>query len=271
MDYLQLSYVQVGFASLLILVNAAISIWLRLGLERSLLVASFRTIVQLLLIGLILQWVFQFDQWYVVIGILMIMTMIAGVTAVQRNDRRYPGIWLDTILSVWVSSWAITAFALLIVLNGIDKWYQPQYAIPLMGMMLGNTLNGISVGLSTFTETAYTRNDEIETMLTLGATRWEAISGPIRHALQTGMTPIINSMMIVGLVSLPGMMTGQLLAGVEPSEAVKYQIAIMFLVASATALGTAGAVLLSFRRLFTIDHQFLRSLLQSKRTASRNA
>ncbi len=85
------------------------------------------------------------------------------------------------------------------------------------------------------------------------------------------MTPIINSMMIVGLVSLPGMMTGQLLAGVEPSEAVKYQIAIMFLVASATALGTAGAVLLSFRRLFTIDHQFLRSLLQSKRTAPRNA
>ena len=140
MDYLQLSYVQVGFASLLILVNAAISIWLRLGLERSLLVASLRTIVQLLLIGLILQWVFQFDQWYVVIGILVIMTMIAGVTAVQRNDRRYPGIWLDTILSVWVSSWAITAFALFIVLNGIDPWYQPQYAIPLMGMMLGRKL-----------------------------------------------------------------------------------------------------------------------------------
>lgn len=269
MDYLQLSYVQVGFATLLILVNAGISVWLRLGMERSLLIASFRTIVQLLLIGLILQWVFQIDQWYVVIGILGVMTLIAGITAVQRNQRRYPGIWLDTILSVWVSSWAITAFALLVVLNGIDHWYQPQYAIPLLGMMLGNTLNGISVGLSTFTETAYKRHDEIETMLTLGATRWEAIAGPIRHALQTGMTPIINSMMIVGLVSLPGMMTGQLLAGVEPAEAVKYQIAIMFLVASATALGTAGSVLLSFRRLFTPDHQFLRAQLQARKPAGR--
>lgn len=262
MDYLKLSYLHVGYASLLILVNAGISIWLKLRLERSLLIASIRTVTQLLLIGWILQWVFQCEQWYVVLGILAVMTLIAGLTAVQRNERRYQGIWLDTLLAVWISSWSVTAFGLFIVLNGIDKWYQPQYAVPLLGMILGNTLNGISVGLSTFTENAYRRNEEIETMLCLGATRWEAISGPIRRALTTGMTPIINSMMIVGIVSLPGMMTGQLLAGTEPADAVKYQIAIMFLIASATALGTVGAVLLSYRRLFTADHQLLKSRLQ---------
>ena len=264
MDYLQLNYWQVAAAALLIVINGCLSLWLRLGLERSLLIASVRTVIQLLLIGFILQWVFQFDRWYVVVGILLLMTSVAAVTAVQQSVRRYRGIWWDTFLSVWVSSWMICAYGLLIVLNGIDKWYQPQYAIPLMGMILGNTLNGISIGLSTFTESAYKGYEEIETLLTLGADRWEAVGGPLRHAMTTGMTPIVNSMMIVGLVSLPGMMTGQLLAGVEPEQAVKYQIAIMFLIASATALGTTAAVLLSFRRIFNSRHQFLRFLLKSR-------
>ena len=263
MEYLKLTYFQVGVAALLVVINGAISVWLRLGLERSLFVAAIRMVVQLFLLGLILQWVFNLDRWYIVLLIAAVMTTIAGVTAVQRNRRRYKGIWLDTLLSVWISSWFVTSFALFFVVTGIDKWYQPQYLIPLLGMVLGNTLNGISVGLSTFTESAYTRTDEIETMLSLGATRWEACELPIRHALRTGMTPIINSMMVVGLVSLPGMMTGQLLAGTEPAEAVKYQVVIIFLIASATALGTTGAVLLSFRRLFNADHQFLRSKLQA--------
>lgn len=263
MEYLKLTYFQVAMAALLVVINGGISVWLRLGLERSLLVASVRMVVQLLLLGLVLQWVFNLDRWYIVLLIAAVMTTIAGVTAVQRNRRRYKGIWLDTILSVWLSSWLVTAFALFFVVTGIDRWYQPQYLIPLLGMVLGNTLNGISVGLSTFTESAHTRHGEIEAMLSLGATRWEACESTVRHALRTGMTPIINSMMVVGLVSLPGMMTGQLLAGTEPSEAVKYQVVIIFLIASATALGTTAAVLLSFQRLFNADHQFLRSRLQT--------
>lgn len=262
-SYLELTYVDVGLAALLILVNGAISVALRLGMERPLLVASVRTVLQLLLVGFVLQWVFGVDRWPVVVMLLIVMTLVAGATAAGRNTRRYRGIWLDTIVSVWASSWVITAFALFAVLTGIEKWYQPQYAIPLLGMVLGNILNGVSVGLGTFTESLVTRRDEVDTLLALGATRWEAARGPIRHALRTGMTPIINSMMVVGIVSLPGMMTGQLLSGVAPIQAVKYQIVIMFLIASATALGTAGVVLLSFRRLFTADHQFLRGHLHA--------
>lgn len=257
MDYLQLTYAQVGCAAVLILINGAVSIWLRLGLEKPLIVAAIRTVVQLILIGVILQWVFQADRWYIVVAIMILMTLIAGYTAVRTTRHRYRGIWIDTLLAVWVSSWALTAFAVFVVLQGIDKWYQPQYVIPLLGMILGNTLNGISIGLSSFTDACHNRQDEIETRLSLGATRWEACAGPIRQALRTGMMPIINSMMTVGVVSLPGMMTGQLLSGTAPSEAVKYQIAIMFLIASATAIGTAGAVLLSFLRLFNADHQYL--------------
>lgn len=257
--YVELTYWQVALAALLIVINGAISIILRLRMERWLLVASVRTVVQLLLVGLVLEWVFRLERWYVVMGLASLMTVIAGVTAASRNERRYRGIWLNTVVSVWASSWIVTAFALLAVLQGIDKWYQPQYAIPLLGMVLGNTLNGISVGLNTFTESLVTRRDQVESLLALGATRWEAGRAPVQHAVRTGMIPIINSMMVVGIVSLPGMMTGQLVSGMEPIQAVKYQIIIMFLIASATALGTVGVVLLSFQRLFNHDHQFLSS------------
>jgi len=255
--YVELSYFQVGLAALLIVVNGAISIGLRLRMEQSLFLASVRTVVQLLLVGLMLEWVFQLDRWYVVLGIGCLMTLIAGLTAASRNERRYPGIWLNTVISVWASSWIVTSFALFAVMQGIDKWYEPQYAIPLLGMVLGNTLNGISVGLNTFTDALVTRREQVESLLALGATRWEAARTPIQHAIRTGMIPIINSMMVVGIVSLPGMMTGQLIAGMAPVQAVKYQVVIMFLIASATALGTVGVVVLSFLQLFNRDHQFL--------------
>lgn len=268
-SYLQLTYWQVGLAALLIVVNAAISIGLRLGLERSLAMGSVRMVMQLLVIGLVLEWVFRVDRWYVVLSLMAVMTLVAGVTAVQRNERRFRGIWLDTIISIWASSWLVTAYGIFVVMRGVESWYHPQYAIPLLGMVLGNTLNGISVGLSTFTESLVTRRAEVETLLALGATRWEASQRPLRHALRTGLTPIINSMMVVGIVSLPGMMTGQLLSGVAPIQAVKYQIVIMFLIASATALGATGVVLLGFRRLFNADHQFLPAQLAADHS-SRN-
>lgn len=260
--YVELSYFQVGLATLLIIVNGVISIGLRLQMERSLFLASLRTVVQLLLVSLVLEWVFRLDRWYVVVGVGGLMTLIAGLTAASRNERRYPGIWLNTVISVWASAWIVTSFALFAVMQSTEKWYEPQYAIPLLGMVLGNTLNGISVGLNTFTESLVTRREQVESLLALGATRWESARGSVQHAIRTGMIPIINSMMVVGIVSLPGVMTGQLIAGVAPAQAVKYQVVIMFLIASATALGTVGVVLLSFLRLFNADHQFLHANLK---------
>jgi len=254
--YISLSESQVGLAALLIVINAAISLGLRLGLERALVWASVRTVGQLLLLGLILKWIFELSHWYAVGGIMVVMTVVAGVTAVQRVSRRYSGIWFDTILSIFASSWLITAFALHGVLQSVEPWYHPQYAIPLLGMILGNTLNGISLGLETFISTLSVQRDRVEMMLTLGGTRWEAARESVRQALRTGMMPILNSMTVVGIVSLPGMMTGQLLAGTEPGQAVKYQIVIMFLICSATALGTLGVVLGGYRRLFNGRHQF---------------
>jgi putative ABC transport system permease protein len=254
--YIELTTWQVALAAVLILVNATVSLSLRLGMERRLLVAAFRTVAQLTLIGFVLDWVFGVGRAGIVLLLMTVMVLVAGVAAVRRTERRYPGIWLNAIVSMWASSWMITAVALFGIVR-VRPWYDPQYAIPLLGMILGNTLNGISLGLDRLTEELRARRDQVETLLALGATRWEAAQDPVRRAVRTGMIPIINSMMVVGIVSIPGMMTGQLLAGVDPLSAVEYQIVIMFLIASGTALGTVGVVLLGYRRLFNARHQFL--------------
>ena len=152
------------------------------------------------------------------------MTLIAGASAVRRTERRYRGMWLDSIVSMWATSWLMAAVAVFGVVQvpgaAARSWYNPQYAVPLLGMILGNTLNGISLGL-----------DRLGSELASSATRstpcwpWAPPAGrrpgPIQQAVRTGMIPTINMMMVVGLVSLPGMMTGQLIAGQDPEQAVR--------------------------------------------------
>ncbi len=259
-SYLELSYGRLGLAAALILLNAGLSMALRLGIERRLLIAAVRTIVQLLLVGLVLEWVFGLDRWYAVVGIAMVMVLAAGRAAIGNVSRRYRGVWLDGLLAMTLSSWAVTALALTAIVRP-EPWYLPQYAIPLLGMMLGNSLNGVSLGLERLGEELATGRERVDGLLALGATRWESAAEPLRSATRTGLVPITNSMMVVGIVSLPGMMTGQLLSGVSPVEAVKYQVMIMFLIATSTALGTVVVTLLAYRRLFSRDHQFLRSRL----------
>lgn len=258
MTYHDLSFFDVAVAAGLILINGAISLALRLGLERRLLIAAVRTVVQLLLIGLILKWVFAQAHATVIVALMLVMSSIAGIAAVQRTERRYPGVWWTSLTAVMGSAWIVLTIALALVITPAAWRSNPaQYAIPLMGMILGNILNGISLGLDRLTQELASRRAEVELRLTLGATRWEAARPFVRSAIRTGMVPIINAMMVVGLVSLPGMMTGQILAGAEPMAAVRYQIVIMFLIAAATALGTSGAVLLGYTQLFNRWHQFL--------------
>jgi putative ABC transport system permease protein len=270
--YIDLEYWQVGIATALILISGAISLLLKLGLEYKLFMASVRTVVQLILIGWVLQWIFPKNSeppqpWYYVLGMLLLMTVIAGDAAVRRCSRRYRGVWLDSVIAMGVSSWMMGAVAVMAVVQ-VQRhqhlWYEPQYCIPLMGMILGNTLNGIALGWDRFGDELSQKRDQIETLLALGGTRWEAALSAIQTAVRTGMIPTLNTMMVVGIVSLPGMMTGQILAGMKPDSAVKYQIVIMFLIAVGTTLGTVMVVLLSYFRLFTPWHQFIPGRITAK-------
>jgi putative ABC transport system permease protein len=245
-----LSLWDVAIAALLIVVNGVVSVALKLDLERKLAWAAVRTVVQLLAIGYVLGWVFQFDRWFVVLPLMVVMTLIAGFAGAQRGARTYAGQRRDSIVSIWVSSWLVAAVGLFVVIR-IRPWYEPQYAIPILGMILGNTLTGVSLGIERMTEELTARRDRVDMALALGATRWEAAQGPARQAVRAGM------------------MTGQVLAGQSPLQAVRYQIVIMFLIAASSALGTVGAVLLTYRRLFSADHRFLASRLVERATAAR--
>ncbi|CAN7355947.1 iron export ABC transporter permease subunit FetB [Trinickia sp. LjRoot230] len=256
----QLSLVDVAIAALLIVVNGAVSAALSLGLGRKLALAALRTVVQLLAIGYVLGWVFRFDRWYVVLPLMALMTVVAGLAGASRGEHGYRGQRIDSIVSIWLSAWLVAAVGLFAVIR-IHPWYAPQYAIPILGMILGNTLTGVSLAIERITEALTARRDRLEMALALGATRWEAAQGPARQAVRAGMIPTLNQMAVVGVVSLPGMMTGQVLAGQSPLQAVRYQIVIMFLIAAASALGTVGAVLLTYRRLFSPEHRFLAARL----------
>jgi len=260
-----LSYFDVMIAASLILINGAISVALKLGLEKKLAWAALRTIVQLTLIGFVLEWIFAVQSWPVILAIGVVMTSVAAFSAVGRVDHQLPLMKINSVISVFSSAWLVTAITLFAII-GYDGWkdYPAQYVIPFLGLVLGNTLNGISLGMDKLGDQLKRRRGEIELILSLGGTRWEAGRSSVRNAVRTGMIPILNSMLVVGLVSLPGVMTGQLLAGASPVEAVKYQIVIMFIIAAGTAMGTISVVLLSYQRVFNKMHQFLFDEINSK-------
>lgn len=256
MNYQNLSLLDVAIAAALILINGALSLVMRLGLGRQLLVAAVRTVVQLLAIGYVLSWVFQNARWYVVLPLMCLMTLIAGVSASGRGKQTYKGQLANSIISVGFSSWLVGAIGLGLVIH-VRPWYEPQYAIPILGMILGNALTGVSLGIERMTQELLATRSNVEMILALGGTRWEAAQDAASQAVRAGMMPTLNQMSVVGIVSLPGMMTGQVLAGESPLAAVRYQIVIMFLIAAASALGTVCAVWLTYRRLFSSEHRFL--------------
>lgn len=253
--YIALGPGQVALAAVVLLLNLGVSLLLQLGLVRTLLWAGFRMVLQLSLIGLVLEWIFAHQAPLWLLGLASLMTLMAGRTAVSRTRQRYQGIYLNAFLAMISSTWIMTSLAMTAIIRP-QPWYQAQYLIPLLGMLLGNGLNGISLGLERFLETLRRDQERIDSLLALGASRAEAVREALQISVRAGLLPITNTMLVAGIVSLPGMMTGQILSGVSPLEAVKYQIVIMFLIAGNTALGTVLAVWLSYRRLFNSWHQF---------------
>ena len=247
----ELSVVDLGIAATLVLLLALLSIRLQSNISQQLIIASIRTAVQLTLIGLVLKVLFANASFGWVMLLSMVMLLVAGREVMVRQERRFTGWWGYAVgtFSMFLSSFAVAVFALVVIL-GEDPWYTPQYAIPLLGMLLGNTMNGIAIAMDRLTHTAWEQRGIIEARLMLGE-RWdEAISEYRRQAIRSGLIPIINAMAAAGIVSLPGMMTGQILAGAPPVEAVKYQILIMFLITTGTGLGTLAAVSIGARHLF---------------------
>ena len=256
MSYIELSTADLALAALLVVINGGLSLALQLGLERQLALATLRMIVQLFLVGLVLTTLFELVSplWTSLAALAMVA--FAGREIMARQERRLAGLWSYGLGTgcMLMAAGLITVFALTTPVSP-EPWYHPRYALPLLGMILGNTMTGISLGLHTLTTGLLRDRSAVEARLTLGATRRMAMLPVTRAALKSALMPIINSMAATGLVALPGMMTGQILAGVDPEQAVKYQILIMFLIAGGTGLGATAAVLACGYRLSDRRHR----------------
>lgn len=246
---IDLTWWDLTLAAALILINAVASLALRLGLEKRLLVASLRTVVQLSLLGLVLKWVFEQPGPWAVVAMMLVMVVLAGWEAIRRTTHRVRGGTLLGMSVMFVASMTVTLYGVVVIL-GVRPWYTPQFVIPILGMLLGNTLNGISLGLETVLDGFRRDRLEVEMLLAHGATRREASRDVVRRAVRTGMIPILNAMVAAGMISIPGMMTGQILAGQDPASAARYQIFILFSIAGGVALGTMGMVFFASRLVF---------------------
>ena len=255
-SYIALTYWQLAAARVFVFINAGISVIFGLRVHRSLLIAALRMTVQLALMGLVLTTLFSMVSplWTGIAALVMVL--FAGHEAAQRQERRLSGWWSYGLGTgcMMMSSVLVTVFALITALRP-NPWYDPRYAIPLLGMILGNCMTGIGLGLDNLTTSLVSRRASVEAQLMLGATRQVAAAPVMRDALRSALMPTINSMAATGVVSLPGMMTGQILGGVPPAEAVKYQILVMFLIAGGTGLGAVTAVLGGIYRLTDARHR----------------
>ncbi len=254
MTYVPLDISDLVVAASLMLINGLVSWAFALKLERTLFINSVRMALQLAMIGFVLKWIFAQTSPVWTAGLATIMILVAGYEIVSRLSRRPKGLsaYLLGSGTLFLVGTLGTGFAVLGII-GPDPWYQPRYVLPILGMVLGNAMTGIALTTSTLFESANRDRTAIEARLSLGANRFSAMGETLRLSLRTGLMPILNAMAASGIVSLPGMMTGQILAGLDPIEATKYQIMIMFLIAGATALGVviagyAGVLLITDNR-----------------------
>ena len=251
MELIRLEAWELSVAAALVVALSLLSLPLRLDLTRSLLVSGLRMTIQLLLVGLVLKALFESRHPLVMAAIAAVMLAVAAREVAARQERRLAGTWGYGLgaLAMFLSSFTMILVALTIIVRP-EPWWTPQYAVPMLGMLLGNTMTGIALALDRLNQGAWEQRPQIEARLLLGCPAAEAIGDLRRRAARAGMLPTINTMAAAGVVSLPGMMTGQILAGSPPVEAVKYQILILFLIVAGVGVGTLVAVWLGARRLF---------------------
>ena len=239
-------------ALILVLLAALISRWQHLDLEKQMLVAVVRAFIQLTLIGYALTFIFDMDSPLAILLIISVMTLIAGYTSGQRAAG-VPHARTVALLSI-----SLGAFLTLGLLVGLRIFsFTAQQIIPIAGMVIGNSMNVCSLVMRRIKEEVNGRRLEIETSLALGATSRQASDPYLKTALQSGMMPIIDSTKTVGLIQLPGAMTGMILAGAPPLEAVQLQMIVMYMLIGAAAFAGLAATFLTYRQFFTSSHQLV--------------
>jgi len=234
----------------------ATSIYHKLGLEKDLFVGTIRTFAQLFLMGYVLK--FIFDAHYSWLVILIYSGMVAAAAHIIKGRIKEKSVsFIKPMYVTMLLSYTLVTLVVTGVIIGAKPWWTPQYFIPMGGMIIGNSMNAIAIALDRLFSDLKNRRAEVEMKLALGADYREASQDILRDAVKAGMIPSINSLMAVGLVSLPGMMTGQILAGTDPLIAIRYQIVVMLMIVAATSLGSLVITGLIRRKCFSAAQRLL--------------
>jgi putative ABC transport system permease protein len=247
---IDIGYFDLLLACAFVVLAGVFSVVWSLGLVRDLAIGTLRTFAQLFLMGYLLKVIFNLEMvWLVLLVFLVMVSMAAHIIRGRVKEKR-----VDYLLPAFVAM-LISYFAVSVTVTGVvvgaDPWWSPQYFIPLAGMIIGNSMSALAIGLDRLFSDLAAKRDIVEMKLAHGATYVEASESIVRDAIKAGMIPSINSMMGVGIVFLPGMMTGQILAGADPITAIEYQIVVMLMLVASAAIGTVVVVLLARRRCFT--------------------
>jgi putative ABC transport system permease protein len=234
------------FTLVFIVITMFVSLWQKLGLEREIAVGTIRAAIQLFAIGYVLQYIFNTEHPALIMLIIMIMIIVASLNAGNRG-KGLNGILWRIVLSI-----AATELLMMMFLLGLRIIQPiPQYIIPISGMTIGNAMVVSGLFLNQMRREVEASRAEIDTMLALGATARQAIQQSLKRSVKSSMIPTIDGMKTVGLVQLPGMMTGMIVAGANPVEAVRYQILIMFAFTASAAITSILLSLFSFKLWFT--------------------
>jgi putative ABC transport system permease protein len=248
------TYGDVVLSLCLVAIAIGISAWERVGLEGDLLVATGRSFVQLLAVGYVLAYIFEGHGW---LTILALVVMVGAASITTRNRaKRVPRSGIIAVIAIATATAA--TLGVLAVLHIIPT--SPRAIIPLGSMIISGAMNTASLVMTRLHDDLASNRREIEARLCLGQTGRQAALPWLRSAVRGGMLPSVDSTKVVGLVALPGTMTGLILAGASPLSAVRVQLVVMYMLLGGTAFAALVAAQLSLRRLFTNSHQLIKSL-----------
>jgi putative ABC transport system permease protein len=222
----EISLVRMAVCYLLFLVSFLLMFYYRMNLSKDAIISTLRMTVQLVIAGLVLRYVFQFNYWYVVLFVLLFMLFFGVQTIMGRTGIKIKKTFPYLFLSMFLGCGGTLVFFIFAVV-GQKPWYDARYLIPLFGMIVGNSMNGCALALERYVTGIHGTRDAVEAILSFGGTPAEATRDNFLKAFRASLLPTFASMTGMGVVFLPGMMTGQILTGAEPLLAVRYQIAIM--------------------------------------------
>jgi putative ABC transport system permease protein len=247
---------QLLLAFVFIIIAQASSFIYHLGLNRDITIGAVRTFAQLFLMGYVLTFIFSSESLWLTIGIFVVMVVSAMFIVKGRvNEKQVPYI-LPTFLTMLVTYFATALFVSGLVV-GTTPWWEPRYFIPTGGMVIGNSMSAIAIALERLFRDMRQQRELVEMKLSLGANYREASDDLFRNAVTAGMIPSINAMMGVGLVFIPGMMSGQILSGTDPLIAIRYQIVVMFMLVGSTAVTSIVVMLIVRKRCFGSGEEVL--------------